>query len=319
VEAVRAGKNLFNKNNYNVLNAYIDNSVIIASSGRSVVWLECEPNTAYTISRKAVATNERFGFGWTTEQPNVGVTVSGLTSVPIQTTVGATITRTLTTGADAKYLAIWMGWENRTSEAETMQIELGTTPTDYTPYIGTTHTATFDETVYGGDYDFVGGSGNVTRGKWSLKNRTWYKDSTGFWTSLDAIKRPRYGMQGGMICNVFETLEDGKHYSTMGNNQIALYNSSPSVNVGQNWVYIRMDEFTTTADFKAYIDSLDEVDIVAELAEPRTIQLDPQTITTLVGVNNVWGSGDVELTYQKSVNIVIPDLIRRIEALEERE
>ena len=293
VSATRTGKNLFDKDNYNVLNGYINNGVIVGSYDRSVVRLECEPNTTYTISRKAVATNERFGFGWTEEQPAIGVAVNNVTSIAIQTTVGATITRTLTTGATAKYLAIWMGWENRTAEAETMQIELGSTATAYEPYQGQTYTATLPETVYGGTVDLVSGDviDTMPDSLWSLKNRTWGKDNSGFYTQINAVKRPPSYGNGGMMCNIYPTLENGLLFNALPDMSCALYNEGPNTNVGMNWFYIRDDRFTTTAELKAYIDGLDEIYFAAESATPQTYQLTPQEIRTLLGTNNVWGDG----------------------------
>lgn len=45
-----------------------------------------------------------------------------------------------------------------------IQLEIGSTATEYEPYRGTTHTATFPQTVYGGSYDFVSGKLTVDRG-----------------------------------------------------------------------------------------------------------------------------------------------------------
>lgn len=101
---------------------------------------------------------------------------------------------------------------------------------------GTTHTATFEETVYGGTVDLVSGVLN---------------------------KKPYYASYNG------ETL------------------------VGE-WISDR-DEYVagTTPTIGAQVVNIG--------ADGTDIQLSPQTITTLVGVNNVWSSGDIKMRIAEMV------------------
>ena len=189
VETSVCGKNLFDKSSYNVLDAYLDSGEIIyGGSSRTVTWVECNPNTTYTVSRIAVHTNERLSLAWSDSVPVIGGTVQDLTGASISTTVGTPISRTLTTGATAKYLVCWVGWANRNSEVDTLQIELGTTATAYEPYNGHTHTTDLGRTVYGGSVDFVSGvltaypfypsyNGETLNGRW-VCDRAVYAEGT---------------------------------------------------------------------------------------------------------------------------------------------
>ena len=58
---------------------------------------------------------------------------------------------------------------------------------------------------------------------------------------------------------------------------------------------IRDDSYTDAETFKSAV--LGQK-LVYELATPITYQLTPQQIATLNGENNLWGSGDIELTYK---------------------
>lgn len=290
VSANVVGVNLFNKDNYNVLNGYLDSGVIISSgSSRSVVWMECKPSTTYAISRKAVATNERFGFGWTEDVPAVGTSVYGGTSMAISTTVGTTITRTLTTGADAKYLAIWLGWTDRDAEAETLQIELGSTATDYEPYQGQTYTADLGQTVYGGTVDLV--SGEVVVDKkfilvTSVRSVAYSSAKNLYYCVVDITNEPSLSDNSGfIISNMFYdgAVAIGEIYIT---------------NNGKFIVFILPDQTLTTEQLVNSWLANNTLQICYELATPLTYQLTPQQIQTLVGVNNVWSEdGDIELSY----------------------
>lgn len=132
-------KNLFDKNNVNVFddarltNSHQGSGTIKASSGAKTIYIPCEPNTNYTISK--VITNQ-FSFGYTNVAPEIG------TEVPYAKTARTSTSITITTGANAKYLVAYVyldtesSPESLTFEAvcDTIQIELGKTATSYTPY-----------------------------------------------------------------------------------------------------------------------------------------------------------------------------------------
>lgn len=133
------GKNLFDKSGGNILNAYITTDAIATLAVGKTVFIPCKPNTKYTVSKNP---GQRFTIAYTTELPANGVEVYGRVSD------GTASSLTITTGADAKFLAAFVYNSNYDSiTADTMlssvQIELGSTATAYTPYTGQTYTVTF--------------------------------------------------------------------------------------------------------------------------------------------------------------------------------
>lgn len=131
-------KNLFNKNNANVLNAYLNISYVIASNNdEKTIYIECKPNTTYTIS-KAIGTpanSNRFRVGTTSVLPANNVSLLNY----VYYNTGTDVTSiTITTPATAKYLCVYCWATDNTSTLEQMlasiQIEESTEATEYEPY-----------------------------------------------------------------------------------------------------------------------------------------------------------------------------------------
>ena len=153
------GKNLFDKDNATYLIGYFTKNVtdITTHANARTIYIPCKPNTTYTISRNTSYSN--FHFGYTTTFPATGVAVSGAIS-------SASTSLTLTTGANAKYLVsyIYNGYSEEGTENAWntiiggIQIEEGTSATDYEPYITPqTQTATITSPLAGGEYiDLLG-------------------------------------------------------------------------------------------------------------------------------------------------------------------
>lgn len=128
-----ASKNLFDVNNATLINGYLasDNTIHMTTLTRSVV-IECKPNTTYTVSKVLSA---RFGLGYTAEFPkqDTPCVPSGGTSQVTE--------KTITTDNTAKFLVIFLYHSNYDTDISvedilnTLQVELGTTATSYTPYI----------------------------------------------------------------------------------------------------------------------------------------------------------------------------------------
>ena len=136
VDSIRS-KNIFG--NYTIVNGYLFEtrmSIRNVASDR-LAFIECKPNTTYTISRSVITSSFR---------------VSDYTSIPQMTdsyvdyTVPTVVennsgtTMTYTTSSTAKYLVIHYGnalndtATNLTNTLKTMQVEEGTEATTYSPY-----------------------------------------------------------------------------------------------------------------------------------------------------------------------------------------
>jgi hypothetical protein len=129
---VNLGKNLFDKDNANTLNAYINggtpHTIAIAGSNTSV-YIPCQPNTTYTISKVA---DTVFRAGTTAETPASGVVVNDY----VDNYGGSTIT--ITSSSNAKYIVVFL-MNNSSSHTQadllaSLQIEKGSTATSYAPY-----------------------------------------------------------------------------------------------------------------------------------------------------------------------------------------
>ena len=133
VKVSRCGKNLFDKDNANILNTYFTTSGVLNTNSTTTrsVWIPCSPNTTYTVSKIASA---RFAVGFTNEEPMNGVTVNNVTFLPTATKI------TVTSGNSDKYIIVWFYHSSHDTSVTveeilaSMQIELGTTATDYEPY-----------------------------------------------------------------------------------------------------------------------------------------------------------------------------------------
>ena len=160
---INLGKNLFDKDNPNILEAYVDatTSTITSNNLNRLVWIPCEPNTTYTVQRVATPSWYR-GVAWTETTPANGVQTYGY----VQGNAG---TLTITTGATAKYL-VYRFYQSNSDSSTTLdavlasvQIEKGSTATSYAPYF------TPIELCKIGNYqDYIYPSG----GKWYVHKET---------------------------------------------------------------------------------------------------------------------------------------------------
>lgn len=131
------GKNLFDKDNANILNAYInsnsnssDYKKIISSNNSRTIYISCKSNTTYTVSKIA---GQRFVVASCNNVPEANV----LCTNEVHNLTGASLT--ITTGANDKYLAVFYYLSTADTSTEeqirnSIQIEVGSTATTYEPY-----------------------------------------------------------------------------------------------------------------------------------------------------------------------------------------
>ena len=93
-------RNLFDKNNTNILNAYIGRAsgTIANSNGDKCLYISIKPNTTYTISK---VLSNRFRIGCTDALPN-----SGITCTPFSGDKDTSTSYTITSNNSSKYLII---------------------------------------------------------------------------------------------------------------------------------------------------------------------------------------------------------------------
>ncbi len=149
VLVTRRGKNLFNKDDTScLLNGYISSAgVYMASSpNREMSFIfKCTPNTDYVVSKLMSLTNRVAGFST--------IPSSGTAGTYIGEYIGKT-SYTFNSGT-AEYIIVWYfntsGEFHASEEVKaSIQLELGTNATPYTPYVEPTiHLANMDGTVSG--------------------------------------------------------------------------------------------------------------------------------------------------------------------------
>ena len=171
------------------------------------------------------------------------------------------------------------------------QLEHGTTPTAYTPYVAP-HTATlsFGQTVYGGHVDFKTGKVTVNRGTVTVDD-TWVYGTYGGKNYL--VKNPsdnkRYGTSPHIdpICNMLpfggyggsSIFVDGNFYQTSTTTSADLY--------------IQDSRYTSKESFvSAYSGCM----ICYELATPIELQLTPAELELLQGYNYISADGNINIS-----------------------
>lgn len=142
IEMVSCGdrtKNLFDKENYNYIAAYLNASNIITNSeGATIFYIKCEPNTTYTVSKTKLFTNDRFCLFDIANIPQIND--SALSYVGTRSGEDISTSLTITTSNNANYLCVFVQASPsrpnaiRDDLAKTIQIEEGSTATSYEPY-----------------------------------------------------------------------------------------------------------------------------------------------------------------------------------------
>lgn len=139
VQASYTGKNLFDVNNAKIIQAYpqveSDGAGTLMKSDACVsVYIPCEPNTIYTVSK---ISSKRFGVCFTNAVPEIGGSFSNGAS-----SYGTVTKATRTAPSDAAYIVAWV--YNSLIDTDitsdeilaSLQIEVGETATEYEPYVG---------------------------------------------------------------------------------------------------------------------------------------------------------------------------------------
>jgi hypothetical protein len=133
-EVESVGANLFDADNYNVINGYFttNTQAIIEASQTKIVYVRCMPNTIYTVSKRASA---RFSVGFTQDVPAAGVAILNVQSG----STGEITTCTAESPDDAQYMAVWVYHADHDTLTldeilSTFMINRGAAAMPYTPY-----------------------------------------------------------------------------------------------------------------------------------------------------------------------------------------
>ena len=131
---INLGKNLFDKDNANILQADITTTKIESATANRTLWIPCEPSTTYTVQKRNDGDTNRFNVATTAIQPAIDVAITNRVENPNASSI------TYTTSATAKYLCVQYFRTAETTLTEqqvldSIQIEKGYDATAYASYI----------------------------------------------------------------------------------------------------------------------------------------------------------------------------------------
>ena len=273
----------------------LDPSLLKDQAAWNVIELSVKPNTSYIAS-----TNKLRSVGLYTYFNNTG-TAGGGSSTEVYNGHPVTVTST----ADGKvYFAQRRAESTDSFQNYHFQIEEGSTVTAYAPYenicpisgwdaVGVHNgntvvtTISLGRTVYGGALNVLTGELVVDRAMVDLGTLTWTYSRVRdfFYVNLTGIK-----YRADMISSMYKSV------GIKTDSQMAL---EPTGTIGQTLnsteIKIRNTDYTNAAAFKT---AMSGVMLCYELATPLTYHLDPQTVRSLVGHNNIFSdTGNVALEY----------------------
>ena len=183
---------------------------------------------------------------------------------------------------------------NQVGKINGIQIEAGSTATDYEEYQGQTISvswATGAGTVYFGTLDVITGVLTVTWATVDMGTLNWERRTT---ATNPYFRYPLVGKKPNVapLCSIYKTAESVPTLDYFGNNADDYTIAGSSNN---NYVVVRDDRYSDSDSLKT---ALSGISLVYALATPQTYQLDPNEIYTLDGINNVYAdTGDVTVTY----------------------
>lgn len=185
---------------------------------------------------------------------------------------------------------------------------IGNTAFPYKPYQGETIPISWQDsagTVYGGNISLTAGVLTANRKTVTLdgsqnvsasSNNRFYFGVSGAKT----INAANQGTDNSVICDKARPLT----WAGLSYNE-AVGTDFCCAPVYGNGIAFRWDSITTAADWKTYFTN-NPTQFSYELQNPITVQLDPITLNTLYGQNNIFADcGDVEVTYPCDTKLYI--------------
>ena len=202
----------------------------------------------------------------------------------------ATSAQTFTTASDTIYYlrdAISSTVDTYRAKLQYVQLELGSSATDYEPFRGKTYTIQLGDTIYGGTVDFDSGVMTVTKAIVDLGSVNWGYNDSNFYTVDNLNIVAKEGITN--LCSCYDVVANVP-YAT---NPIA-DKSICTGSLTENRIYAKDTDYDNAADFTTAVTGQT---LCYELATPTTIQLTPQQIQLLKGTNTITAStGQISVT-----------------------
>ena len=287
VEVTKAGKNLFNKENPNEVDGYITTTGFSTSNtSAKTIYIPIVGGATYTVSKAA---GQRFSLATAEVIPSNNAVFTGRQANNTATSIS------ITAGANDKYLWAWIyldGTDTGTLNdmISSIQIEVGSSATEYTPYEEpTVYTADLGEPINGGSVDLV--SGEVKEYPYSdLGERSILRDPnrTGvFYCYIPGRVSGSYVLG----CNKYTVMNIP--VSTSYDKYVSGVNS-----YGGNYIFFRDTSLAGLSDAEL-AEALTGTLISYDNGNIVTRNIAPQVISPSDGVNNLWNNagGDTDVEY----------------------
>ena len=301
IEVKNTGKNLFDKDNANIINTYLvgsGNGVLPSNGGteNNCIYIPCKTNTTYTIQKMI---GKRFGVAYTYETPAQGV-------MAYNKTVDNTATNiTIITDSSAKYLVVYLRNGNASGEItlqqalDSLQIEKGSTSTAYEPYQSSSLLFQLDQplrslpngvkdelVIENGRAKIIKKVGKIVLDgseSWQVTSR-----SNGYqFQTRNSLGKIIPDTEIGMLSNYFKGIKFSDRDSI--NESIYAYNADTDIRILTNVA-------STTANFKTWL-STHNTQVDYELAEPQIIELGDSAIPYIDGINYMHISSNMDTTF----------------------
>lgn len=289
---INLGKNLFDKDNYNLFNGYLNGDptgTITANTSNDIFYIACQPNTTYTISKTA---SKNFAVASSAVVPSAGSAFTGRVSA------NNLASATITTDATAQYLIIWArngnisGEITRQEVLNTLQVERGTQATSYASYLTPIELAkigTYQDRIYKDD------------GKWYVEKQvgkvvvdentalTVFNTSNnvvGFRLPLDSNAMPSGSGISPIISDYFQSATFNDFYNNRNYGEIASHNSAT---INSAYISAPNSSVTTVAQFQTWL-STHNTTVYYALATPTTTEItDEALLSQLNFIANLYG------------------------------
>jgi len=182
-----------------------------------------------------------------------------------------------------------------TDEVTQFTFAEGETAGEYIPYNGTTVTISFGSTYYSGQLDVLTGVLTVDKAIVDLGTINWVKVSSNYYItnqSLPNAKGVGNNTNANAICSIY-AIDTANHINSKTNMNVIGINKQGQAAVNDS------TDYNNGASFKT---AMNGVQLVYELATPQTIQLTANEVSSLLGNNVVWqsGNGDVTVEYRSN-------------------
>lgn len=222
---------------------------------------------------------------------------------------------------DGDRLNNYSSWANvgyiklRTDEVENaspkIQLEVGSTPTPYEPYQGTSYPISLGQTVYGGTLEVMSGKLTITHASIVLDGSQPVSINGVLpYGGVQAIITPTPAKAYGSPSAYSDILCD--RFRPYAGEEMGIINGRT---VNRN-LYFNMPSTATTAALAREWFGNNPTTVVYKLATPTEITLTPTQVKTLLGNNNIFAdSGSVEVEYRADTTLAYNELLSLIASL----